>query len=167
MFIENVWNDAILLISKRQRKDRNKNYFVLELHGLKRKNLYDDVGVERCLTDCSVLRTLTSPLPLRSVLNVCHWHTAPCPIFAYREAYAPLLCLRSASVGAKRTSTGCSAPYRGGSLSHKTTPVQAHRGFRLLALASLYYVDEISRKFYNKRKRGRKVSGSGGKAIWV
>ena len=37
MFIENVWNDGILLISKRQRKDRNKNYFVLELHGLKRK----------------------------------------------------------------------------------------------------------------------------------
>ena len=41
------------------------------------------------------------------------------PIFAYREAYAPLLC-----------------SYRGGSLSHKTTPVQAHRGFRLLTLAS-------------------------------
>ena len=45
---------------------------------------------------------------------VCHWHTAPCPIFAYREADAPRLCLRSASVGAKRTSTGCSAPYRAG-----------------------------------------------------
>ena len=42
------------------------------------------------------------------------------PIFAYREADAPLLC-----------------SYRGGSLSHKTTPVQAHRGFRLLTLASL------------------------------
>ena len=42
------------------------------------------------------------------------------PIFAYREAYAPLLC-----------------SYRGGSLSHKTTPVQAHRGFRLLTLASI------------------------------
>ncbi len=41
------------------------------------------------------------------------------PIFAYREADAPLLC-----------------SYRGGSLSHKTTPVQAHRGFRLLTLAS-------------------------------
>ena len=41
------------------------------------------------------------------------------PIFAYREACAPLLC-----------------SYRGGSLSHKTTPVQAHRGFRLLTLAS-------------------------------
>ena len=44
------------------------------------------------------------------------------PIFAYREAYAPLLC-----------------SYRGGSLSHKTTFVQAHRGFRLLTLASTYY----------------------------
>ena len=41
-----------------------------------------------------------------------------------------------ASVGEKQTSTGCSAPYRGGSLSHKTTPVQAHRGFKLLTLAS-------------------------------
>ena len=39
--------------------------------------------------------------------------------FAYREAYAPLLCA-----------------YLGGSLSHKTTPVQARRGFRLLTLAS-------------------------------
>ena len=45
------------------------------------------------------------------------------PIFAYREAYAPLLC-----------------SYRGGSLSHKTTLVQAHRGFRLLTLASLYSI---------------------------
>ena len=25
--------------------------------------------------------------PLRSVLNMCHWHIAPCPLFAYREAY--------------------------------------------------------------------------------
>ena len=30
--------------------------------------------------------------------------------------------------------------YRGGSLSHKTTFVQAHRGFRLLTLASLYSI---------------------------
>ena len=43
------------------------------------------------------------------------------PLFAYREAYAPLLC-----------------SYRGGALSHKTTLVQAHRGFRLLTLASYY-----------------------------
>ena len=62
------------------------------------------------------------------------------PVFAYRGIIIPLLCLRSASVGAKRTSTGCSAPYRGGSLSHKTTLVQAHRGFRLLTLASLYSI---------------------------
>ena len=50
------------------------------------------------------------------------------PIFAYREAYAPLLC-----------------SYRGGSLSHKTTPVQAHRGFRLLTLASI----ELRKLFFN------------------
>ena len=30
------------------------------------------------------------------------------------------------------------APCRGGSLSHKTTLVQAHRGFRLLTLASYH-----------------------------
>ena len=53
-------------------------------------------------------------------------HSAP--IFAYREAYAPLLC-----------------SYRGGSLSHKTTPVQAHRGFRLLTLASI----ELRKLFFN------------------
>ena len=44
------------------------------------------------------------------------------PIFAYREADAPLLC-----------------SYQGGSLSHKTTLVRAHRGFRLLTLASYKY----------------------------
>ena len=58
------------------------------------------------------------------------------PIFAYREAYAPLLC-----------------SYRGGSLSHKTTPVQAHRGFRLLTLASYnvlsaYMIDECFDFFF-------------------
>ena len=49
------------------------------------------------------------------------------PIFAYREADTSLLCL-----------------YRGGSLSHKTTPVQAHRGFRLLTLASVYKCSKIN-----------------------
>ena len=49
-----------------------------------------------------------------------------CPVFAYREAYAPLLC-----------------SYRGGSLSHKTTPVQARRGFRLLTLASYHVKNKI------------------------
>ena len=51
------------------------------------------------------------------------------PIFAYREAYAPLLC-----------------SYRGGSLSHKTTHVQARRGFRLLTLAFIYIVTIVSIK---------------------
>ncbi len=59
--------------------------------------------------------------PLRSVLNMCHWHIAP--QYRIRKAYAPLLC-----------------SYRGESLSHKTTLVQAHRGFRLLTLASLYSI---------------------------
>ena len=48
------------------------------------------------------------------------------PLFAYREAYAPLIC-----------------PYRGGALSHNTTRVQAHRGFRLLTLVSkVFYREE-------------------------
>ena len=50
------------------------------------------------------------------------------PIFAYREADAPLLC-----------------SYRGGSLSHKTTPVQAHRGFRLLPLSSSLYEKNVKK----------------------
>ena len=53
------------------------------------------------------------------------------PIFAYREADAPLLC-----------------SYRGGSLSHKTTPVQAHRGFRLLTLASSFYCTQTKEAAY-------------------
>ena len=47
----------------------------------------------------------------------------PPPSFAYREANASLLC-----------------SYGGGSLSHKNTPVQARRVFRLLTLASLHYI---------------------------
>ena len=62
-------------------------------------------------------------LRLKDAIRIVPYFVLPqfYPIFAYREADAPLLC-----------------SYRGGSLSHKTTPVQAHRGFRLLALASLY-----------------------------
>ncbi len=30
--------------------------------------------------------------PLRSVLDMCHWHIAPYPIFAYRGIIIPLLC---------------------------------------------------------------------------
>ena len=119
----------------------------------KRTKVWYDTGVERCLTDCSVLRTSTSPLPLRSVLNVCHWHTAPCPIFAYREAYASLLCLRSASVGAKRTSTGCSAPHVWRVPSSKALSCKHERLFDLLTLASysiiyLYNWKESRCKFH-------------------
>ena len=58
------------------------------------------------------------------------------PLFAYRGIIIPLLCLRSASVGAKRTSTGCSAPYRGGSQGLSSTYEQAHVDLDLLTLAS-------------------------------
>ena len=53
----------------------------------------------------------------------------------------PLLCLRSASVGAKRTSTGCSAPYRGGSQGLSSTYEQAHVDLDLLTLASSYHIE--------------------------
>ena len=46
--------------------------------------------------------------PLRSVLNMCHWHIAPYPIFAYR----------------------------GGAQGHSPTYEQAHVGLDLLTLVS-------------------------------
>ena len=63
-------------------------------------------------------------LRLKDAIRIVPYFVLPqfYPIFAYREADAPLLC-----------------SYRGGSLSHKTTPVRAHRGFRLLTLASFQY----------------------------
>ena len=87
-----------------------------------------------------------SSYSLRSVLNVCHWHTAPCPIFAYREAYAPLLCLRSASVGAKRTSTGCSAPHVWRVPSSKALSCKHEQLFDLLTLVSYYLSSPVRRK---------------------
>ena len=57
--------------------------------------------------------------PLRSVLNMCHWHIAPYPLFAYRGIIIPLLC-----------------SYRGGSKSLSPTYEQAHVGLDLLTLAS-------------------------------
>ena len=54
------------------------------------------------------------------------------PVFAYRGIIILFLCLRSASVGAKRTSTGCSAPYRGGFQGLSSTYEQAHVDLDLL-----------------------------------
>ena len=56
--------------------------------------------------------------PLRSVLNMCHWHIASYPIFAYRGIIIPLLC-----------------SYRGGSQGLSPTYEQAHVGLDLLTLA--------------------------------
>ena len=61
--------------------------------------------------------------PLRSVLDMCHWHIAPYPIFAYRGIIIPLLC-----------------SYRGGSKGLSPTYEQAHVGLDLLTLASLYFI---------------------------
>ena len=57
--------------------------------------------------------------PLRSVLNMCHWHIAPYPLFAYRGIIIPLLC-----------------SYRGGSQGLSSTYEQAHVDLDLLTLAS-------------------------------
>ena len=46
----------------------------------------------------------------------------------------------SASIGAKRTSTGCSAPYRGGAQDLSSTYEKAHVELDLLTLASSYYI---------------------------
>ena len=64
------------------------------------------------------------------------------PIFEYREADTSLLCL-----------------YRGGSLSHKTTP-----GFRLLTLASVYKCSKINfarEDFLQGRNRARRSALEG------
>ena len=52
--------------------------------------------------------------PLRSVLDMCHWHIAPYPIFAYRGIIIPLLC-----------------SYRGGSQGLSPTYERAHVGLTL------------------------------------
>ena len=57
--------------------------------------------------------------PLRSVLNMCHWHIAPYPIFAHRGIIIPLLC-----------------SYRGGAQGHSPTYEQAHVDLDLLTLVS-------------------------------
>lgn len=80
-------------------------------------------------SDCSVLLWYhVNDVRVKNARRIVPYFVLPqfCPIFAYREASAPLLC-----------------SYRGGSLSRKTTPVQARRGFRLLTLA-LY-------KFYHSK----------------
>ena len=60
--------------------------------------------------------------PLRSVLNMCHWHIAPDPIFAYRGIIIPLLC-----------------SYRVGSQGLSPTYEQAHVGLDLFTLVSINF----------------------------
>ena len=71
--------------------------------------------------------------PLRSVLNMCHWHIAPYPIFAYRGIIIPLLCL-----------------YRGGSQGLSPTYEQAHMGLDLLTLASY---NSINKQIENRMEK--------------
>ncbi len=91
----------------------------LHFSALQNKNSFG-VMMLRSKDALRIVPYFVSSYSLRSVLNVCHWHTAPHNPAQYSHIVkldAPLLC-----------------SYRGGSLSHKTTPVQAHRGFRLLTL---------------------------------
>ena len=88
-------------------------------------------------------------LGLKDAIRIVPYFVLPqfFPIFAYREADTSLLCL-----------------YRGGSLSHKTTPVQAHRGFRLLTLASVYKCSKINfarEDFLQGRNRVRRSALEG------
>ena len=61
--------------------------------------------------------------PLRSVRNMCHWHIAPYPIFAYRGIKIPLLC-----------------SYRGGSQGLSTTYEQTHVVLDLLTPTSYHNI---------------------------
>ena len=53
-----------------------------------------DVGVERCLTDCSVLRIFVFTTVGVKRVTLAHCTPQSCPIFVYREADTPLLCSR-------------------------------------------------------------------------
>ena len=78
--------------------------------------------------------------PLRSVLNMCHWHIAPYPIFAYRGIIIPLLC-----------------SYRGGSQGLSPTYEQAHVGLDLLTLVSSKSEDSTS--FYVVLRKEAELMG--------
>ena len=69
--------------------------------------------------------------PLRFVLDMCHWHIAPYPIFAYRGIIIPLLC-----------------SYQGGSYGLSPTYEQAHVGLDLLTLASSLYCIQTKEAAY-------------------
>ena len=78
--------------------------------------------------------------PLRSVLDMCHWHIAPYPIFAYRGIIIPLLC-----------------SYRGGSKGLSPTYEQAHVGLDLLTLVSSKSEDSTS--FYVVLRKEAELMG--------
>ena len=88
-------------------------------------NTYD-VGVKRCHTNCSVLRTPTILLRSASVgaKHVPLAHSTP--VFAYRGIIIPLLC-----------------SYRGGSQGLSSTYEQAHVGLDLLTLVSYDVMEKL------------------------
>ena len=92
----------------------------------------------------SSLRKVSAPL--RSVQNVCHWHTAPTNIRNPLIYCVNRYCLRSASVGAKRTSTGCSAPHVWRVPSSKALSCKHEQLFDLLTLVSYYLSSPVRRK---------------------
>ena len=86
--------------------------------------------------------------PLRSVLDMCHWHIAPYPIFAYRGIIIPLLC-----------------SYRGGSKGLSPTYEQAHVGLDLLTLVSSKSEDSTS--FYVVLRKEAELMGDVRRAGFV
>ena len=86
--------------------------------------------------------------PLRSVLNMCHWHIAPYPLFAYRGIIIPLLC-----------------SYRGGSKGLSPTYEQAHVGLDLLTLVSSKSEDSTS--FYVVLRKEAELMGDVRRAGFV
>ena len=86
--------------------------------------------------------------PLRSVLDMCHWHIAPYPIFAYRGIIIPLLC-----------------SYRSGSKGLSPTYEQAHVGLDLLTLVSSKSEDSTS--FYVVLRKEAELMGDVRRAGFV
>ena len=107
-------------------------YCILELFA--RYSFYEDTYLQIAPLQSSSCKVSA---PLRSVLNVCHWHTAPPNIrnpliYCVNRYY-----LHSVSVGAKQTFTGCSASHIWRGPSSKVLSCKHERLFELLPLVSI------------------------------
>ena len=79
--------------------------------------------------------------PLRSVLDMCHWHIAPYPIFAYRGIIIPLLC----SYGIR--------PFDPGIIKYDNNPVVTTAGKNKQAVSRRRYhsvLRDTLRKYFSR-----------------